>query len=90
MSVMLITFELGKMDQAIERLHVFIKGYNHIRLSETSYAIETFEKTRTIFNKITPYLGKNSRHLVVTLSKPFSGVPMSATSEWLSKLLTEE
>jgi hypothetical protein len=87
---MLITYDNGKMTRRVDRIPRIIKGYNHIQLSESTYAISTFEKTRTIFNKIMPYLGRNAHLLVVTLIKPFSGPVLTPTSEWFSKYLPEE
>jgi hypothetical protein len=90
MSVMLITYDSGGMKRADDPVPGIIKGYNHIQLSENTYAIENYEKTRTVFNKIMPYLGANAHLLVVTLIKPFSGPVLTAMSEWFSKYLPEE
>jgi hypothetical protein len=90
MSVMLITYDHGTTNQGVDRVPGIIDGYKHIQLSESTYAIETHEKTCTIFNKIMPCLEKNAYLLVVTLMKPFSGPVLTPTSEWFSKHLPEE
>jgi hypothetical protein len=90
MAIMLITYDHGKMNKAVDRVLEIIKGYNHIQLSESTYAIENYGKTRTIFNKIMPYLGSNAHLFVVTIIKPFSGPVLAPMSEWFSKHLPEE
>jgi hypothetical protein len=90
MSVMLITYEHGKISRMDDPVPGIIKGYNHIQLSESTYAIESHEKTRTIFNKIMPNLGKGAHLLIVTPIKPFSGSVLAPVSEWFSKHLPEE
>lgn len=90
MSVMLITYDHGKTNRAVDPVPGIIKRYNHIQLSGSTYAIETYEKTRTIFNKIMPCLGRGAHLLVVTLIKPFSGPVLTPASEWFSKHLPEE
>jgi len=90
MRVLLITYDFTKVNPKTDRVPSLIKHYKHVKLCEGSYAIETFEKTRTIFNKITPYLTDSARLFVVTLVKPFTGPVMEHVSEWLSKHLPED
>jgi hypothetical protein len=90
MSVLLITYDHGKLNRAVNRVAEIIKGYNHIQLSNCTYAIETYEKTRTVFNKMMPYVGKSAHLLVVTVIKPFSGPVLAPMSEWFMKHLPEE
>jgi hypothetical protein len=90
MAVMLITYDDGIKERAVDRVLGIIKSYNHIQLSENTFAIVTFEKTCTIFNKIMPLLGKSAHFFVVTVMKPFAGPVRAPTSEWFMKYLTEE
>jgi hypothetical protein len=90
MSVLLITYDVSKVDPKVDRVPDLVKGYKHVKLCEGSYAIETFEKTRTIFNKIMPYLTNSAHLFVVTVVKPFSGPGAQHVSEWLSKHLPED
>jgi hypothetical protein len=90
MSVMLISFDRGKMHQSAHQITGIIKRYNHIQLSDSTYAVENFEKTRTIYNKLGPYLGDNPHLYILTVIKPFSGPVLAPTSEWFSKYLPEE
>jgi hypothetical protein len=90
MSVLLITYDYANTDPKLDHILSVVKGYKHVRLSEGSYAIETDEKTRTVFNKIMPFLTANVHLLVVTLIKPFSGPVRGPASVWLSKHLPED
>ena len=87
---MLITYDHGEMKSAVDGALEIIKGYKHIQITESSFAIETYEKTRTIFNKILPFLGSNARLLVVTLIRPFAGPVKTPLNEWLLRHLPEE
>ena len=89
MSVLLITYDYAHTDPKLDRILSIVGDYKHVRLSEGSYAIETDEKTRTVFNKVVPFLSENVHLLVVTLSKPFSGPVRGPASEWLKKHLPE-
>lgn len=89
MAVLLITYDYEGSGPKNDRIEKTIGGYKHIRLSRGSFAIETNEKTRTVFNKIIPHLGENVPLFVVTLIKPFSGPVSGTVSDWLTKHLTE-
>ncbi len=89
MSVLLITYDFVEPGPAVDALLGIIHSYKHIQLSEGSFAIETHEKTRTIFNKMRPSLGENAHLLVATLIKPFSGTVSDPVSDWLTKHLSE-
>ena len=89
MSVLLITYDATGSEPKNDALQEIVNGYKHIRLSEGSFAIETDEKTRTVFNKMIPSLGENVHLLVATLTKPFSVAVSGPVSDWLTKHLTE-
>jgi len=89
MAVLLVTYEYEGLGPKNDRVEKIISEYRHIRLSRGSFAIETDEKTRTVFNKMIPHLGDNVPLLVVTLIKPFSGPVSGTVSDWLTKHLTE-
>lgn len=90
MAVLLITYDYAKTDPKVDPVLSIVEEYNHVQLSEGAYAIETDEKTRTVFNKIIPFLSNNVHLLVVTLIKPFAGPVLGAVSLWLSKHLPED
>jgi len=89
MSILLITYDHTQVNPKADPVPGLVKDYKHIQLSEGTYAIETDEKTRTVFNKIMPYLTENIHLLVVTLIKPFSGPVLAPVSVWLTKHLPE-
>jgi hypothetical protein len=90
MPILLITYDYTKIDKNIDPVQRIIKQYNHVRLSEGTYAIETGEKTRTVFNKIIPYVDNSAHLFIVTLVKPFSGPVLEHVSLWLLKHLPED
>jgi len=67
-----------------------IQEYNHIQLAKSTYAIETDEKTRTVFNKFLSLFDLDVHLLVVTLIKPFASPPKGQVSKWLTKRLPED
>jgi len=89
MSVLLITYDHSKMSPMIDPVPNFVKEYEHVQLSKSSYAIETDEKTRTIYHKIMPFLSINARLFIVTLTQPFACQGIEHVREWLRKHLPE-
>jgi len=89
MSVLLITYDHSKMSLIVDPMPNFVKEYKHVQLSINSYAIETDEKTRTIYNKIIPFLNINARLFIVTLTQPFACQDIEHVREWLRKHLPE-
>lgn len=89
MSVLLITYDHSKVDPIEDPVPRLVKKYKHVQLSDGSYAIETDEKTLTIFHRILPYLSRNAHLFVVTLMQPFSGQGLDHESDWLWKHLPE-
>jgi hypothetical protein len=89
MSVLLITYDHSKVDPKDDPVPKLVKNYNHVQLCDSSYAIETDEKTLTIFHKIMPYLSRNVHLFVVTLMQPYSGQGLDQNNNWLWKHLPE-
>jgi hypothetical protein len=89
MAVLLVTYDYVNTHSEVDSVLSIVQGYDHVQLSEGTYAIETDEKTRTVFNKFVPSLSKNIHLLVVTLIKPFAGPVLGPASMWLSKHLPE-
>jgi hypothetical protein len=67
-----------------------IREYKHIQLSNRTFAIETSERVRSIFNKFMPLLSATAQLFIVTLVKPFAGPVLEQGSRWLYKHLPEE
>ena len=92
MNVLLITYDHSKMSQMVDPVPNFVKDYKHVQLSKSSYAIETNEKTMTIYHKIMPFLSINARLFIVTLTQPFTGQGVVGlhVGEWLRKHLPQD
>lgn len=90
MNVLLITYDHSKMSSIVDPVPNFVKEYKHVQLSKSSYAIETDEKTMTIYHKIMPFLSKNAHLFIVNLTRPFTGQGLEHVSEWLRKRLPQD
>lgn len=93
MNVLLITYDHVKMSTMVDPVPNFVKKYKHVQLSESSYAIETDEKTTTIYHKIMPFLSLNARLFIVTLTQPFTGKGVGqhvGEWAWLRKRLPQD
>jgi hypothetical protein len=87
MNVLLITYDHSDMSPMVDPVPNFVKEYKHVQFSKSSSAIETDEKTMTIYHKIKPFLSKNARLFIVTLTQPFTGQVLEHVREWLRKRL---
>lgn len=90
MPVLLITYDHSTMSLMLDPVPNFVKEYKHVQLSKSSYAIETDEKTMTIYHKIMPFLSINARLFIVTLTQPFTGQGLEHVREWLRKRLPQD
>ena len=90
MSILMITYDVVGTDSSEDSIKSIVDQYPHVRLSDGAFAIETDEKTRTVFNKFIPFLSENVHLLVVTLIKPFAGPVLAPVSLWLAKHLPEK
>ena len=89
MAVLLVTFETSVPGQDYVAVQSLLKHYKHVRLAEGSYAIETYEATRTVYNKITRYLNANTHVYVLTVTKPFTTQCVDEIKMWLGKHLPQ-
>jgi hypothetical protein len=87
MSIFLITYDLKKPGQDYSDFIKTIKGYTWARLSESSYAINTQEAPKEIYDKLLPHLDKNDQLYIVTLKIPYFGMGPKDVNDWLSKFL---
>jgi len=87
MAVVLVTYDLNRPGQNYDQLIGFIKQHAWARLSESSYAIETFDTPQSIFNKIATTIDPGDNVYVVTLSSPYWGRGPQAVNDWLRQRL---
>jgi hypothetical protein len=89
MAVLLITYQSSKVDPQVDPVPGVVKNYKHIRLSDGTFAIETDEKTLTVYRKIVRYLGLDAQLFVVTLTQPFTFGGLDHENNWLWKHIPE-
>lgn len=66
-----------------------IASYKHVQLTDWTYAIETFEGTRTVYNKLSHSLKPEDQLFIITVTKPFTGKGLEDTKLWLFKHLPQ-
>ena len=89
MAVLLVNFDAHQAGQDYTGVTALLKRYKHVFLSDGSYAIETYEATRTVYNKVTAILAKSIHVYVLTVTKPFSTQCMEEVKLWLGKRLPQ-
>ena len=89
MAVLLVTFDSNHPGQDYNGVQSLLQHYKHVRLAEGSYAIETYEATRTVYNKITRYLSGNVHVYILTVTKPFTTQCVDDIKSWLGKHLPQ-
>lgn len=87
MATLLVTYDLNKAGQNYSGFYKVLDQYNHTKLSESSYAIQTQESPITVYNKLTSFMDKNDHVYVVTLSQPYYGYGPQPVNNWLSQCL---
>ena len=87
MATLLVTYDLNKVGQNYNGFYGVLNQYPHVKLSESSYAVQTAESPITVYNKLTPFMDKNDHVYVVTLSQPYYGYGPQTVNNWLSQRL---
>lgn len=91
MAVLLVTYDLnkeGKSKSDYKKFYEIRDSYDHVKLSESSYAFKTDESPSTLYNKLkVPVIDENDHIYVITLKRPYMGYGPPATNAWLEKNL---
>jgi hypothetical protein len=90
MAVLLVTYDLnkeGKSKVDYNKFYEIRDKYDHVRLSESSYAFNTTETPEAVYGKLKPVIDPNDYILIITLKKPYFGYHLKTTIEWLNKNL---
>lgn len=89
MAVRLITYDLKKEPSKHDYsgFYKVIKSYSWVRLSESSYAIDTNTSPTDIFNLLKPHIDDNDWVLVMTLTRPYWGQHHKDVIAWLDQRL---
>jgi hypothetical protein len=92
MSVLLITYDFkneGKRKRAnYPRFSKIRDSYDNVRLSESTYAINTFESAETVYNKLKGVIDSDDAVFVVALTRPYLG-PAPNVLDWLDRNLPQ-
>jgi CRISPR-associated endonuclease Cas2 len=90
MAILLVTYDLNeerKKRGDYTELLKEIKKHAWARLSESSYAIETLETPKQIYDKLKRHTDSNDYLLVITLTRPWHGLQSRAVLDWLLQRL---
>ena len=89
MAVLLVTYDKKFSGNKNDSLITAIKQYKHVQLSDNTFAIDTFENTRTIYNKLIPHLNCKSNIYILTVTRPFTSQCLEEVKSWLGKRLPQ-
>lgn len=73
----------GKADYA--GLLAVIQGYDHVRLSESCYAVASDEYPKDIFERLEPFIDEDDNLAVIALSRFYVAHHDKAVLEWLDR-----
>lgn len=89
MSVKLITYDLNAKGQKHAEVLAKIKGFSdYMKLSESSYAIDTNLTADAIFEQFKPLIDSNDRMYVIPIIQPYQGWATKEEHQWLKSHLT--
>jgi hypothetical protein len=88
MAVLLLTYDLNNESSGYDysRFYEIIRKYDHIQLSESSYALVTIQKPENLARALRVFVDKDDSVTVVTLESPFESYSQEV-QEWLSQRL---
>ncbi|QIO42919.1 hypothetical protein HA464_02255 [Rhizobium leguminosarum bv. trifolii] len=86
MNKLLVTYDLNR-EQVRPKILEEIKRNAWAKLSESSYAIETYETPKQVYDRLSPYLDGNDNCYIITLAAPYYGQGPKLVNEWLDKRL---
>jgi hypothetical protein len=89
-SVLLITYDLnreGKSKVDYNKFYEIRDKYDHVRLSESSYAFHTNETPQDVYNKLKPVIDSNDYLLIINLKRPYFGFHIKTAIDWLEQRL---
>lgn len=91
MAIRLITYDLDKETTSEDYKSVlsYIKSHAWAQLSESSYAIETEKRPKTIYDELEGFLDKGDHLLVMTLTTPYHGYHGKKVVDWLAEKLPQ-
>ncbi len=88
MAVLLVTYDLnkdGKSKVDYNKFYAIRDEYDHVKLSESSYAFVTNENPDSVYFKLKAVLDENDHIYIGNLRKPHAGRQPKSTNEWLER-----
>jgi len=86
MSVLLMTYDLNAERHKkgdYNGLYKVRDSYDFMKLSESSYALNTNEQPAVVYERVRQYLDGNDSLYIIQLHKPVAGQGNDATNNWL-------
>jgi hypothetical protein len=90
MAVYLVTYDLnkeGKSKVDYNKFYAIRDKYDHVKLSESSYAFNTTESPIALKNTLRAVIDPNDHIYIITLKKPYAGFGPKSVNDWLEKNL---
>lgn len=88
MATYLVTYDLKSPGQDYSNLLKRIRQHDHVRLSESSYAVSTAWGAETLLDNLREAMDNNDFIYVIALHIPWYGFGPKETNAWLESHLT--
>ena len=86
MSILLITYDLHKKEpEDYQEFYDTIKNYSNVRLSESSYAIDTNDLPLNIYKKLKLLVDSSDKFSVLTVIKPCFTFGSDEVDNWFDR-----
>jgi hypothetical protein len=89
MAVLLLTYDLNREPDKTnyEGFYKVRDDYDYVKLSESSYALNTLETPAQVYARLEPHMDTNDSVYVINLKRPYSGVGLKDVNDWLQRNL---
>lgn len=87
MSVLLVTYDLNSPGQKHQKVLDQIKTHDYVKLSESSYAINTNKSTKALYEEFEQNIDDNDRLYIIPMMQEWWGFGLKSTNQWLTKNL---
>ena len=89
MSVKIITYDLNKEKSGADGdgLRKTLKNLKCVKLSNSSYAVDTILTTKELYDKLKPYLDGNDNIFIGSLSRDATWLEPADVTKWLQARL---
>ncbi len=87
MAIYLVTYDLNK-ESIRPKIVDEIRKTAFAKLSESSYAIDTAETPRQVYDRFLKHLDSNDNFYAITLRSPYFGQGPKEVNDWLAARLT--